>query len=98
MAVRFDFHDISLELDAAPSRVAGVFDKMGQEAVGYAREHGDYQNHTFRLRNGTDYLSDERTLLVENDTPYASNVEHRGYDVLTGARYHIQNKYGLKEQ
>jgi len=98
MGVKYDFGDVMRGLDAAPREVAQVLDTMGKEAVGYAREHGSYQDRTGTLRAGTDYASDERTLIVENDTPYASNVEHRGYEVLTCAKYDLQNRYDLKEQ
>lgn len=98
MGVKLDLRDVLQELDGAPAKVGKVLHTIGEDAVGYAKERGDYQDRTGRLRKGNEFLSDERHLIVENDVEYASHVEHRGYDVLSGAEDYVRNKYDLKEQ
>lgn len=98
MGVRHDFSDIWNTLDNAKSEVGKVLKAIGEDAVEYAKLHGNYTDRTGRLRRSTEFVSDDNFLIVENDTPYASHVEHRGYDVLTGAKYKVQNDYNLKER
>lgn len=98
MGVRYDFSDVERALGNVRKEGARILEDLGHEAVAYAKANGEYQDRTGRLRRSTDFANDESYLLVENDTPYASNVEHWGYDVLTGAREHLASKYGLKRK
>lgn len=81
---------------SAPGKVEQIFETMGNDAVGYAREHGSYKDRTGNLRADTHFAKDRKHLRVENSMFYASFVEHRGYDVLTGAEDYVHDKYGLK--
>ncbi len=55
---------------------------VGDEAVKYAEEHGDYQDHTLTLRTSNDYDVNKDGLTLKNEAEYASFVESKGYDVL----------------
>ena len=94
---RMDISDILAEIGDAPKKVESIFETMGNDAVGYAREHGSYKDRTGDLRRNTHYQKDRNHLRVENDMFYASFVEHRGYDVLTGAEDYVHEKYKLKQ-
>ena len=74
----------------------------GDEAVKYAEEHGNYQDHTLTLRTSNKYDVDKDGLTLYNDAAspkgynYASNVESKGYDVLSGAALYAEKQ--LKEE
>ena len=92
-----DIGDVLSEIQGAPQKVEQIFDAMGNDAVGYAREHGSYKDRTGNLRRNTHYEKDRMHLRVENSMEYASFVEHRGYDVLSGAEDYVHDKYKLKQ-
>jgi hypothetical protein len=60
-------------------------EQVGQSAVEYAKDNGDYKDHTGLLRSSNDYECDLSGLTIKNETPYASYVESKGYDVISGA-------------
>ena len=66
-------------------------EKVGKEAVEYAVQHGSYQNRTGTLRKSNKYSVSDEGLELKNDAKspegynYASNVESKGYEVLSGA-------------
>lgn len=92
--------------------------EVGKEAIEYARQNGEYMNHTLDLRNAPGYgvvmdgelketgtnadgeHSDAKAkteatieravfpgtgLIIADGMPYASFVESKGYDVISGA-------------
>jgi hypothetical protein len=75
---------------------------VGDEAVKYAEEHGNYQDHTLTLRTSNKYDVDKDGLTLYNDAEslkgyqYASNVESKGFDVLSGAALYAEKR--LKEE
>lgn len=69
---------------------------VGDEAVKYAEEHGDYQDHTLTLRTSNDYDVDKSGLTLKNEAEYASFVESKGFDVLSGAALYAEKR--LKEE
>ena len=75
---------------------------VGDAAVKYAEEHGDYQDHTLTSRTSNKYDVDKDGLTLYNDATatngyqYASNVESKGFDVLSGASLHAEKR--LKEE
>ena len=77
------------------SLVEGIA-QVGEEAVEYAKAHGNYQNRTGRLRSSNKYKADIEGLTLYNDAPYAENVEQKGYDVLSGAALFAEKR--LKEE
>ena len=73
-----------------------VVESVGREAVEYAVEHGTYQNRTYKLRSSNKHKVEPDGLLLYNDAEYASNVEQKGYDVLSGAALFAEKR--LKEE
>lgn len=85
MDVTYDFSDIDSFINEAENEIEDKLERVGEEAVAYAKEHGSYQNRTGNLRRSNKYKVDEGGLTLYNDADYASDVEQRGYDVLSGA-------------
>ena len=98
-----DISDIDSFMDNEKWNVQKKVIDIGEDAVRYAKENGNYQNHTFNLRNSNDYDVDEDanlTLFNDATSPqgfqYASVVESKGYDVLSGAALYAEKK--LKDE
>lgn len=91
-----DFSDVDQFLKDGEWEVQKKEIDVGDEAVKYAEEHGDYQDHTLTLRTSTDYDVDESGLTLKNEAEYASFVESKGFDVLSGAALHAEKR--LKEE
>lgn len=91
MGVMFDFSDVERELSNAKTYVKGEFEAAGELAVEYAKEHGNYQNRTGKLRKSNKYKATSKRLTIENTADYASDVEAKGYDVLSGAFLQVLN-------
>lgn len=85
MGVKFDFSDIEKAIKEVRTDVRKEFTRLGSEGVAYARRYGSYKDRTGRLRSSNRFEATEDHLVLKNDAPYATNVEHRGYDVLSGA-------------
>lgn len=101
----------------------------GREAVKYAKENGEYRNHTYNLRNAPGYAvvrdgeivkmevpadgnhaearketedfikreaKPENGLILADGMKYASFVESKGYDVLSGAALHASTELNKK--
>lgn len=100
--VKADFSDVDHFFESGMWEVQKEVIDAGDEAVRYAEDHGNYEDHTLTLRTSNKYDVDENACLtLQNDAksgkgyPYASNVESKGYDVLSGAALHAHQK--LKE-
>lgn len=91
-----DFSDVDSWFDEETSRVLEKERDMGVEAVEYANDNGNYQDHTGLLRKSNDFEVDEQGLLLKNETEYASYVESKGFDVLSGTALFAEKK--LKEE
>lgn len=96
MDVKTEFSGINSFMEELEYEVLSVIDAVGQEAVEYAVEHGTYQNRTGNLRRSNKYRVEQDGLLLKNDAEYASNVEQKGYDVLSGAALYAEKR--LKEE
>lgn len=96
MDVRTELSGIDAFMDELEYEVLSIIDSVGQEAVKYAEEHGTYQNRTGHLRSSNRYRVEQDGLLLKNDAEYASNVEQKGYDVLSGAALYAEKR--LKEE
>lgn len=96
MDVRFDDADIDAFLREAENEVVSTLKKIGEESVQYAVENGDYHDVTGNLRRSNKYEADRDGLTLLNDADYASYVEQRGYDVLSGAVLFAEKR--LKEE
>lgn len=89
MAVRCNLSDVKKQLARVPLDVMETYKVAGELAVDYAKQYGDYQNRTGNLRSSNKYHATPRGLVLYNDAEYASNVEAKGYDVLSGAFLHM---------
>lgn len=76
--------------------VKAVEEKVGKEAVDYAVKNGSYQNRTGTLRKSNKYSVLDDGLELRNEVDYASFVESKGYEVLTGAALYAERR--LKEE
>ena len=102
MDVRFDFRDVEAFFQEAERGVVAGMKSVGEEAVEYAKAHGNYENHTFTLRRSNKCKADESGLTLYNDAKsptgehYAETVESKGYDVLSSAVLYAEKR--LKEE
>lgn len=92
----YDFSDIASFINEAENEIEDKLERVGEEAVAYAKEHGSYQNRTGNLRRSNKYKVDEDGLTLYNDADYAADVEKRGYEVLSGAVLFAEKR--LKEE
>ena len=95
MAVDFDLSDVDDFFDEGYSELMETQVAIGKEAIDYAHQAGDYQNHTGTLRKGNEFQIDEG-LVLKNETSYASFVEAKGFDVLSGAVLYAEKR--LREE
>lgn len=98
---KVDFSDVDAFFNKGKQEVDKAMAEVGENAVEYARQNGDYPNRTGKLRSSNHYQVDEDGLLLYNDAtspngePYAATVESKGYDVLSGAALEAERE--LKE-
>lgn len=85
MVVDFDISDVDAAFDEFYEEVKGAMIEVGEVAVHYAKDNGDYQDITGTLRKSNEYEVDETGLTLKNETEYASFVEAKGFEVLSGA-------------
>lgn len=96
MAVKFDFSDVDGFFQRGYAEVKAVEEKVGKEAVDYAVKNGSYQNRTGTLRKSNKYSVQDDGLELRDEAEYASFVESKGYEVLTGAVLFAERR--LKEE
>lgn len=96
MDVDFDFSDVDQFIKDGEWEVQKKMIDIGDEAVKYAEENGNYQDHTLTLRTSNDYDVDESGLTLKNEAEYASYVESKGFDVASGAALYAEKR--LKEE
>nr|DAY23481.1 MAG TPA: hypothetical protein [Caudoviricetes sp.] len=65
---------------------------VGDAAVKDAEENGTYQDHTLNLRTSNEFDVDEEGLTLQNTAEYASYVEAKGFEVLSGAALRAEKK------
>lgn len=95
MDVAFDFSSISSFFQELENEAIEAMNAVGKEAVEYAKENGSYRNRTGKLRASNKYEADSTGLAVKNTAEYASDVESRGYEVISGAALYAEKR--LKE-
>ena len=86
MDVGFDFSDVDSFFDEGEWEVEKKMIDEGDEAVKYAEEHGNYQDHTLTLRTSNKYDVDKDGLTLKS----------KGFDVLSGAALYAEKR--LKEE
>ncbi len=98
MGVEYDFSDVDEFFQKGMREVEQVERRRAQEAVDYAKRTGTYQDKTGTLRNSNKFEVDESGVALYNDAQspegynYASNVESKGYEVLSGAALYLEKK------
>ena len=92
MDVRFDFSDVDEILQEGEWEVQKKMIDVGREAVEYAEKNGEYQDHTLTLRTSNRYDVESDKLILKNTAEYASYVESKGYDVLSGAALYAEKR------
>ncbi|MBO7617346.1 MAG: HK97 gp10 family phage protein [Bacteroidales bacterium] len=73
-----------------------TLERVGQQAVAYAVENGEYHDVTGRLRRSNGYKVTDKGLTIYNTAPYAEEVQNRGLDVIGGAA--LFARYELEKQ
>lgn len=96
MDVKFDDSDVEAFFREAEQEIVSKLKEIGEEAVQYAVDNGDYHNVTGNLRQSNKYEADKKGLELYNEADYASDVEQRGYDVISGAILYAEKR--LKEE
>lgn len=96
MDVRFDDDDIEAFFREAENEVVSTLEDIGEEAVQYAVDNGTYHDVTGNLRRSNKYEADKDGLTIYNDADYATDVEQRGHDVISGAILFAEKR--LKEE
>lgn len=96
MDVTYDFSDVNKFFKDGEWGVQKKMIDVGQESVTYAEENGSYEDHTLTLRTSNEFDVDEEGLTLMNKTEYASFVESKGFDVLSGAALHAEKR--LREE
>lgn len=84
MDIEHDFSDVEAFFNEGYTELDSIIDSVGQEAVDYAKQNGSYQNRTGELRK-SNVAKVDKGLVLENSKEYASYVEAKGFDVLSGA-------------
>lgn len=96
MDIKHDFPDIDAFMEQGYHDVVSKLKEIGEEAVAYAKETGNYQDVTGNLRRSNDYKADKSGLELMNHADYASSVESRGKVVLSSAILYAERR--LKEE
>lgn len=92
MVIEIEMDDILAEFDELErtfhGEVTSEMQSAGQAGVDYAVRNGSYKNRTGRLRKSNkSSVTDNKSTIdleMENTAEYASYVEAKGYDVLSG--------------
>ena len=92
MDVDFDLSDIDNALESFESDLKREMEEVGKSAVAYAADRGNYQDRTGELRKSNAYEVLSDGLVLSNSKEYASYVESKGFEVLTGAVIEAQSK------
>lgn len=95
MDVESDFSDVEKYFEDGKWEVQKAMIDVGDAAVKDAEESGTFQDHTLNLRTSNEFDVDEDGLTLQNTAEYASYVEAKGFEVLSGAALRAEKK--LKE-
>ena len=95
MVIDSDFSDVDKFFDDGEWEVEKTMIDVGDEAVKDAKANHTYQNRTGNLEASNGYDVDKDGMTLENTADYASYVEAKGFDVLSGPALRAEKK--LKE-
>lgn len=92
MDVRLNFSDVDQFFQDGKNEVKAIEREEGENAVQYAIKNGSYQDRTGNLRKSNkSNVTDEGVELI-NSAEYASFVESKGYEVLSGAALELEKR------
>lgn len=81
-----DFGDVRLSLNRFNRQVRKAVEKVGQEAVDYAVENGNYHDVTGETRASNRFSVDgNNNLTIYNECDHAAELEANGKDVIGNA-------------
>ena len=92
MGVESDFSDVEKYFEDGKWEVQKAMIDVGDAAVKDAEENGTFQDHTLNLRTSNEFDVDEDGLTLQNTAEYASYVEAKGFEVLSGAALRAEKK------
>ncbi|EFA92144.1 hypothetical protein HMPREF0650_0382 [Hoylesella buccalis ATCC 35310] len=95
MVIDGDFSDVDKFFEGGELDVESAMAKVGEEAVEDAKANHTYKNRTRNLESSNKYETDKDGLTLSNTADYASYVEAKGFDVLSGSALRAEKK--LKE-
>lgn len=95
MVVNGDFSDVDKFFEDGELDVESAMANVGEEAVADAKANHTYKNRTENLESSNGYETDKDGLTLSNTADYASYVETKGFDVLSGPALRAEKK--LKE-
>ena len=95
MVIDSDFSDVDKFFDDGEWEVEKTMIDVGDDSVKDAKANHTYQNRTGNLEASNGYDVDKDGLTLENTADYASYVEAKGFDVLSGPALRAEKK--LKE-
>nr|DAU87038.1 MAG TPA: hypothetical protein [Caudoviricetes sp.] len=95
MDVESDFSDVEKYFEDGKWEVLKAMIDVGDAAVKDAEENGTFQDHTLNLRTSNEFDVNDDGLTLQNTAEYASYVEAKGFEVLSGAALRAEKK--LKE-
>lgn len=84
--------DIEQSLNALREEVRRHLADIGERAVQEAVKNGDYHDRTGTLRRSNTYTATPDELVIENNAPYASYVQAKGYNVLDTAMLQVRQE------
>lgn len=96
MDIGFDFSDVDRFFDKGMKELESQMEVRAKEAVSLAEAGGTYQDRTGTLRRSNKYEVDKDSVTLYNDAQapnghyYASNVESKGYEVLSSAALELE--------
>lgn len=95
MVIDGDFSDVDKFFEDGELDVESTMANVGEEAVEDAKANHTYKNRTENLESSNEYETDKDGLTLSNTADYASCVEAKGFDVLSGPALRAEKK--LKE-
>jgi len=95
MVIDSDFSDVDKFFEDGEREVEITMAKVGEEAVEDAKANHTYKNRTGNLEASNESETDKDGLTLKNTADYASYVEAKGFDVLSGPALRAEKR--LKE-
>ena len=92
MVIDSDFSDVDKFFNDGEWEVEKAMIDIGDAAVKDAKANHTYQNRTYNLEKSNIYDVDKDGLTLDNTAYYASYVEAKGFDVLSGPALRAEKK------